>query len=1343
MFKKVNPRQNFPQQEDEILDFWKKHRIFEKQVEQGSEKDKYVFYDGPPFITGLPHYGHLLGSIAKDVIPRYHAMQGKRVDRVWGWDCHGLPIENKVEKKLDLKNRKDIEKLGLDKFAEECYKYTREVSAEWDWYVDRIGRWVDIDRAYRTMDQDYIETVMWVFKELHTKKLVYEGVRTSLYCPRCGTPVSNFEIAMDDSYTDMDDPAVTIKFKLKSGNKNFQIDEKIPTYMLAWTTTPWTLPSNRALVVDDKGKYVKVRKKVKIVDIHGSAAVIYNPKKKQFLTLIFDFDKPVGIYDLVKGSQKDGETLEQTILREVVEETGYTDLNLVKKLGSYKYQNFRSTNIRHTKDYNMYLIELNSEKKQKQQLEEGEKFDLEWVDEEQFLDKLFYPAAKLFGKKAYDYYKFDKEIVEERLEEDMICETDYEEDLILGLERVNDVLQTGTYEIIEEIEGKNLVGLEYEGLFDYFPPNKNDWKVYSYKGMVSADEGVGIVHSAPGFGEIDTEMGKHYDLTMMFSVNDEGKFVSEVTDYAGMFYKDADKFIIKNLIDRNLLFDYSVITHRFPYCYRCETPLLYKSQSSWYLNVDELRQKLLANNENINWFPSHTDNRFKAGIEQAPDWCVSRTRYWGTPMPVWQAVDEDGKVLERLVIGSRDELMERNDDIVKMIFLRHGDVEDNSDFNSGLSEEGKKKVLQNIKDLSIDKVDVILSSSILSCTETAEVLSNHFKTEVVVDERFGSVDRKKKVEEIKQKFSDFPARKMPQEQIDEIESTFFKEDKKTLDDIYSEYKGKTVLIVTHAEVVTNFRYLLEGGNYISYIKRRPRYGEIFTTYMYEGKLLDLHRPVIDNIVLRGDKEKELKRVEETLDVWMESASMPYAQLHYPFENKDDLEANFPADYVSEYIAQTRAWFYVMHVIGTALFNKNPFKNVVVSGVILGTDGRKMSKSYGNYPDPAKVLGEYGGDAFRLYILNSSLLNAGTVPMNEDEIKGQLKDFILPLWNSYSFLLTYADIHNWKPEEEIFSNPPKSENNLDKWVISKFNEFLQNVNDQFLAYNMPQATSNLYEFLLDLSKWYIRRSRDRFRDGDNDAMSTLYYILVQYIKAIAPFTPFISEAIYQNLVREVSTDQPESVHLCKYPMPDKKLISSSKKMLSQMEVVRSVCNLGQSIRVENGFKVRQPLASIYIESKDGVEGWMEEIILDELNIKNIETGEKDGEGFLQTEDVKLGIKISVDTNLTEELKQEGLYRELVRQIQAWRKKKGLKFGEMVDIEVNTEDSELREVIEKMGDELKSDTNVKDLVQRWSISAKAATDKNFESTTAQIDRNIEDGNELKVNGKVIQVVMSSIN
>lgn len=900
-FKPVDPHPDFFKLESKILDFWKKEKIFEKSIKQRSSDDLYSFYDGPPFVTGSPHYGTLLSSIAKDLIPRYFAMKGKKIRRVWGWDCHGLPIENLVEEKLGLKNRKDIEKIGLKKFIESCYQYVSTSSPEWQWYVDHIGRWVDFDNSYKTMDQKYMETVIWVFKQIYDKGLIYKGKRTSLFCTRCSTPISNFEIAMDNSYKDMEDPAITMKFKVTSKGKFNNC------FILSWTTTPWTLPANRALVVNEKETYV--------------------------------------------------------------------------------------------------IISINESK------------------------------------------------------------------YILGKKRLKLVVGKKKYKVLEQFKGKELIGLSFEPLYDFFPKKKADFKVYSYEGMVNMEEGTGVVHSAPGFGDIDTEMGRHFGLSMIESVTDEGKFTSSVKPWAGLYIKGksgADPLIIADLKKRDLLFKEEKIFHSYPYCYRCTTPLIYKAQNSWFLKVSELKKQLLDTNKKINWVPESSNNRFLKGIENAPDWCISRTRYWATPMPIWECL----KCKEKKVVGS----------------------------------------------------------------------------------------------------------------ISEIEK-------------------------------------LSGQ-----------------------KVKDLHRPFIDELTFKCNKcSGEMRRVKEVLDCWMESGSMPYGERHYPFENKKEFEQGFPADFISEYVAQTRAWFYVMHVISNALFKTNCFKNVIVTGVIMGSDGRKMSKSFQNYPDPKKTLERYGGDALRLYLMGSSIMVGENINISEKGIENAYRKILLILWNSYRYFVTFANL------VEFDHKKSQSSHILDQWITLRLKEVGLKITDLFDRYQVPPAVKEITSFVNDLSTWYIRRSRSRLSSLDKDALSTLNSALVEFCKISAPVIPFITDEIFQNLTGK------DSVHLEDWPKIEK-TTKEELALLQKMRLVRQICELGHASRKKEGIKVRQPLKKIKVR---GLEKDMDDnllsLIKDELNIKEVQIVKGKG---------KLSLELA--TKLTAELKAEGEARDLVRKVQAARKKAGLRLNDWIKL-----------------------------------------------------------------------------
>ena len=936
---KVPDKKSIPELEEDVLKYWKDNNTFEKSIEKNPEDNLYIFYDGPPFISGLPHYGHLLASVAKDVIPRFWTMKGKRVERIWGWDAHGLTVENRVQEELGIENRRNIEEYGLEKFTKACYDYTSKTSAEWSWYVDRIGRWVDFDNAYRTTDQKYMESVMWAFKQIYDKGSIYEGVRTSLFCPTCGTPVSDFEIAMDNSYREEKDPSITIKFKIISDG-----DFK-DAYLLAWTTTPWTLPSNRALVVNDVETYVLV-----------------------------------------------------------------------------KYEN---------------------------------------------------------------------------------------DSFILAKERLDFVFEPGSYVIEKELSGKDLIGLEYEPLYEYFESKEGEFKVYSFENMVTMNEGTGVVHCAPGFGEIDTEMGRRYDLTLMMTLDDEGKFLSgnkEKNPYEGMFYLETNPLILDDLTNRKLLFRNSTVKHRVPFHDRCNTLLVQKAQNSWFIDIQGIKEELIKNNENINWVPEYVKNGiFEKTIEQAPDWCISRNRFWATPMPVWESSDGD-----RIVLSS----------------------------------------IKEIEELSGQKVE------------------------------------------------------------------------------------------------------------------------------------DLHRPFIDKIIIKKDG-KEYKRRPEVLDSWMEASSMSFAQIHYPFENQEKFEKNYPGDYIVEYKGQVRAWFQRMHIMSTLLFNSRCFNNVIVTGVMAGTDGRKMSKTYKNYPDSREIINKYGGDALRLYFMESPLMSGENTSFDETELKNKLRNVINPLWNSAMFFLMYADSNGWDKSKVV-----ESQNVLDRWILVRLNQTIKDISDNLTAYIVPSAVRSLESFVDDLSRWYVRRSRDRISSGDNEALSTLCLVLTQFSMATAPITPFISENIFMFLNEDLG-----SVHLCDYPSFDQNLIDSSQELLNNMAKSREVVSQALSIRVDKSIPVRQALSKIDVLKEKEVPSEFYPLITEEVNVKNIEfvnsledrdSWEKDSSGL-----------VSMDLEITEELLREGKLREFIRSVQGMRKKMGLSVSDKI-ILTYKDNEDTRELIKTYLDEINEKLLVVEMV-----------------------------------------------
>ena len=921
---------NFKETEEEILKFWKKNKIFEKSVEKPAPKGDYVFYDGPPFITGLPHYGTILPSIIKDAIPRFWTMKGFSVERVWGWDCHGLPAENQVEKKLGLKNKKGIEKLGVGKFVSACKNYVNDVSEQWDWYIESIGRWVDMKNAYRTMDLNFMESVIWSFKELYKKGLIYEGYRSSLHCPRCATPLSKFEITMDaGSYKNVTELSVVVKFKLKDSSK-FKLNS---VEVLAWTTTPWTLPGNLALAINKKIKYVVIS-----------------------------------------------------------------------------------------------------------------------IDNKNY---------------------------------------------ILAKKRINEILKNTKYKIIKEFSGTELIGLEYKPLFDLenkeINENKNTYKIY-HEDFVNVEDGTGVVHIAPNFGEDDFESGKKNKLPMVDLMDDNGIYTEQSGEWKGVYFKKAGKEVLKKL-DENLFSKFNY-THSYPFCYRCSTPLIYKTQKAWYLNTDKIRKDLIKTNENINWIPDYfKQGRFKYNLQNAPHWCLSRSRYWGSPIPVWKCEKCE-----------------------------------------------KIKVVGSIKEI--------------------EKLSGQ-------------------------------------------------------------------------------------------------------------KVKDLHRPEIDKPKFKCKCGGAMNRVPEILDCWFESGSMPYAQGHYPFERKKDFKKIFPADFITEYTGQLRGWFYYLHVLSNSLFNSESFKNVIVTGVLAGNDGRKMSKSYGNYPDPKETIEKYGGDAMRMYFLNSPVIIGGDMNIDEKGIKDSLRKNVMLLNNIYKFYEPY----NKKSQVRKISG----ENVLDKWIVSRLNELIKIITEKMERYDIPSATKPITQFIEDLSVVYIRQNRERINNKDKDAIDTLKFVLENLSKVIAPFMPFISENIWQKLNHFNFKKSNQSVHLQSWPKYDEKQID--KKLIQDIESVREIISMALKEREINKIPLKQPLQKLEVKCINLPERYFQ-IILKETNVKKI--------GVKKSKE----IAVKLNTKITPELEAEGYAREISRQVQAFRKKLGLEKKDKIELTIFTDDK-FKDILDKFKESVAERTNSKRL------------------------------------------------
>jgi len=1137
--------------EEEVLEFWQKNKIFEKSVERDAPKGDYVFYDGPPFATGLPHHGTLLSSVIKDVVARYWTMKGYRVPRRWGWDCHGLPIENIIENDLKISGKKDIEdKIGVEKFNEACRSKVLMYTKEWKEVIDRIGRWVEFDNSYKTMDQTYIESVWWALKTIWDRGLIYEGRKVLMYCPRCETPVSKAEIAMDNSYQDVTEESLTIKFKVKNPEKH-SLPEN--TYILAWTTTPWTLPANVALAVGKDIKYALVEK-------------------------------------------------------------------------------------------------------------EGEHFIL---------------ASELLAKVFPDDYQEKKVMI-----------------------------------------GKDLVDIEYEPLLEIpaiLETGKKAWYVTDAD-FVSTEEGTGVVHTAVVYGEDDYNLGLEKDLPVMPLINEKGYFNEKSPKLIhGQYFKDAEKDIMDYLEKGKLIFAREDYTHPYPFCWRCNTQLFYNAISAWFINIQKVKSRLIELNEKINWYPDHLKHgRFLNILETAPDWNISRNRYWASPLPFWQC---DSKECGHTVcLGSIDDLKKSgNRKITKIIFARHGESEKNVlDTRSRardkhpLTAKGRKQV-EKLAGRIDDKVDIIISSPVLRTKETAEILQKKLGSQLIFDDLLeeyncgeweelkpderhekDSYKEYKQVSSLEEKYNHRLGKtgESRKEVVERLE--------KFLDKVHKEQAGQVVLVVSHGGINAAINKVLEDISYEQFfVEEMIDYEDLQYFYIDEnGKSLDLHKHNTDLIKLKCEKcNGTMTRVPEVVDCWVESGSMPFAELHYPFENQELFKKRYPGEFIAEYIAQTRAWFYYMHALATLLFDDISFENSVCTGTILAQKGEKLSKSKQNYTDPLVLIDQYGADSFRYYLMSSVVMQAETLFFNDDELRDVYNKVVNILNNVVSFYKMYDN-------GEAGSSPPrialaslcasrsgrveagkqeagKSDNVLDKWILAKLNVLVKEVTESMNKYNTVKASRPMKEFIDELSTWYLRRSRDRFKGDDEEdkqaALATTYQVLLTLSKLMAPITPFLAEKVY----KDIGQPEEESVHLCQWPEVDKKQIDE--KLLDSMASARQIVEAGLAARAEAGLKVRQPLNSYSTSLTKKMDKELLNIAKDELNVKEIKFGED-----------------KLDTEITPELKQEGLLREMVRFINALRKQAGLTINDRIKIYYQTDDKNLLEVFDGFGDELKKSTLADELV-----------------------------------------------
>ncbi|MFZ2522132.1 MAG: class I tRNA ligase family protein [Minisyncoccia bacterium] len=1112
-----NNKSEIAKKEEEVLDFWNKNQIFQKTLDKDAPNGNFVFFDGPPFATGFPHYGHILPGTIKDIIPRYQTMKGKRVLRRWGWDCHGLPIENLVEKELGLKSKKDIEEYGVEKFNLASRNAVLRYADEWKKIIPRSGRWVDMENSYLTMQPSYTQSVWWSFKKLDKKGLVHQDFRSMMFCPHCETTLSNFEV--NQGYRDITDISVYVEFELVDSPK---------TYLIAWTTTPWTLPGNVALAINSKVEYVEVEGEV-----------------------------------------------------------------------------------------------------------EGNKY-------------------------------------------------------IVAKERLPFVFKTGG-KIIRSVDPKEILGKSYKPVFDCyqnvdFPNRKNGWKVYDGN-FVTIDSGTGVVHIAPAFGEDDMNLGRENNLPFVQHVNRDGTFKSEVVDFAGQKVKPkedhqkADVEIIKYLAKKDVLFAKEKIVHSYPHCWRCNTPLLNYATTSWFINVTKIKDRLVEINKNISWTPKEIgEGRFGKWLEGARDWNISRSRYWGAPIPVWET-PYDGvskeQTGERFVCGSINELKERiKSNKNHFIILRHGQAESNLsgvvsakvEDSIHLTERGKKEIAEISEKFSNINIGAIYSSPFLRTKESAEIIANKIGLEsekIIFDERiaeygFGDFQGKKF-----QDFLDYEEKYMKEYETPVPNGESYLDSKKRfgefLYDIDSKHKNQTILVVTHGighEVLEaviegadskRSKYLIDNSNYDTGSLLEFDFVPIPHNENYE---LDLHRPYIDEIVVMdSDGKRELKRVPEVFDTWYDSGSMPFAQQNYPLENEEEFDKEnssfFPADFIAEGLDQTRGWFYTLLVLSVGLFDKSPYKHVLVNGLVLAEDGRKMSKSLKNYPDLMEVIDKYGADVLRFYLVSSPLVKAEDFNFSEKGVDEVSKKLVLKVHNILSLYEMYPAIEESQLKETI----------LDRWINTRLNELAINITNHLDKYELDKASRPILDFVDDLSTWYVRRSRERLKSNDQKvslaASHYLRLVLLEFSKLIAPFTPFLAEEIYKKVGGEK-----KSVHLEDWP----KAGEVDTKVLEDMIVVREIVTKALELRQKSGHKVRQPLKSLKIKNqKSKFEEELVNIIKDEINVKEV------------VFDENIEALVWLDTNITEDLKEEGIARDFIRGIQDARKNEGLNPSQGIELVVNANEN----------------------------------------------------------------------
>lgn len=1109
------------ERESEVLKFWQDNNIFQKTLDKKGEVFRY--YDGPPYATGLPHFGHIVPNTVKDLIPRYKTMRGYVVPRTWGWDCHGLPIETLVEKELGFKGKKEIEQYGVGKFNLAARNSVFGYRDDWMKIIPRLGRWVDMEKDYRSMDATFMESGVEAFKQLWNKGLVYEGYKIMPWCPHCETVLSNYEVT--EGYVDITDISAYVKFPVATEGEFKGVS------LVAWTTTPWTLPGNTALAVN-----------------------------------------PEFVYIVVKATNTEN--------------------------------------------------------------------------------------------------AFEKIII-----------------LKSSLEKVTELLKDKyTLAVEKELSGKDLVGLSYEAPFSYFPKEENMHMVWGAS-FVTDTDGTGIVHTAPAFGDDDMKLAREYGIPVIKHVAQNGEFVAEVLDLKGQAkpkedHQKADVEVIKYLAHHGSLLAKEKYTHAYPHCWRCKTPLLNYATSSWFVKTTALKDRMIEENNKTAWHPDEIGHkRLNAWLENMRDWAVSRSRFWGTPLPVWKS--ESGKTV---CLGGRDDIKSRTRRNTYTV-MRHGEAEHlvKNVLSSGdvaeqhpLTEKGREGVKVSVqKMISEGNIPTVIYYSPLRRTrETAEIARDMFKSaghEVVFisdarlrEQDFGDINGKSRTEldAYRKTHEETLFTRVPGgESIEDIRLRVGE----FLYEIDTKHTNEKILLVTHEGTAYSAQNIAYGDSKEVLLKKNFDPAKHLATAGYM-KLdfafiphdaeyqLDFHRPYIDEVVFEEGGEK-YTRCPEVLDVWYDAGSMPFSSVHYMFdkesaERKKEFANSFQVDFVAEGLDQTRGWFYHMLIMGVALMDKSPFKHVLVNGLVLAEDGRKMSKSLKNYPDLMPVAEEYGADALRYFFLSSQVVRAEEYAYSQKGLQEVNNKLINKLLNTISLLEMYG-VKDVSPK-------PHKDHVLDIWIHTLLQKLAATVTENLDAYQIDKAARPILDFVEEFSTWYVRRSRDRFKDSVDARVVTenMLYVLETVSKVLAPFTPFIAEDIYQQLKKLGSGTFKESVHLDAWPEAQE-VSNASETVLSNMQKTREVIEIGLAERNKQGMKVRQPLSSITVPG-EVFEYLYTDIIQDELNVKSVIKGEVQSAYIL-------------DTVITEELRLEGLVRDISREIQAERKNLALVPEDRVSVKVFTNES----------------------------------------------------------------------